>query len=496
MQPNFIWRRLCMYLSEPLVDKRKQMKKLYIFLLLVGCVFSACDSVKDLQPTQNPNEAIPQVTVNAIKQEFPEATQIKFSTIELNKIWESNFQLKVDRMSAIVNNVGNITETYKQTTAIQLPDNAKTYIETNFAGAVVKNICQQLGMNNNVIGYKVSLGISNQKDVTLIFDATGTLVLVASNDRNGPPQGIPPPKIYFVDQKDLPEVIKAYLYNKHKDYKFVKAAVILQANSKMYSIVIAQDLTTFEYLFDENGNMLKAGSFGFTAPPNRIEDKSLLITDLPEKIKAFLNKEFVGWAYQSGISFSQNGQLQGYNILISFDKKQFSLQFDALSNPIRGQQVCGNPGPSNNKYELKVIEPKDLPVIITTFLSNKHKEFKYIQTSLITEKDKKTYWVTILEANLTFDYSFDDKGKLLSIIEIPLRVPDIKIVPKLLDTKDISVNTKQYLDNTYAGWVFQKGVVNLVDNKVFSYIIVIRLGNDYYFISFDANGNFVAARRG
>src|SRR6218665_1075677 len=108
------------------------MKKLYIYLLLVGCVFSACDSVKDLQPPFNPSEAVPQAAVNAIKQEFPEASQIKFSTLEKDKLWESNFQFKVDRMSAIVNNIGEITETYRITTGVQLPDNAKTYINTNF----------------------------------------------------------------------------------------------------------------------------------------------------------------------------------------------------------------------------------------------------------------------------------------------------------------------------------------------------------------------------
>lgn len=498
MQPNFIWVRL--YNKTELEDLTLKMKKLYIYLLLVGCILSACDSVKDLQPAFNQSEAIPQATINAIKQEFPEATQIKFATLEKNKLWESSFQLKVDRMSAIVNNIGKITETYKITSGVQLPDNAKNYIDTNFPGAVIKNVCQQLApKNNTVIGYKVIITLTDGKDIAVIFDATGTLIMVASNDRPGPGGGMGmggPPKIYFIDQKDLPEVIRAYLYEKHKDYTLVKAAVSIQGGNKLYSVVVNKDLTTFEYLFDEKGNILRSGTLGLTVPVYKLDYKPLSFTDLPQLIKDVLNLNFTEWTYENGITFSQNGVLQGYYILITSQRKQFSVQFDAKGENARGVQVCGGLGASNGKYEIKAIQPKDLPETITAFLSNRYQEFTYIQTSLILDKDKKIYWVAIVRDNLVINYSFDDKGKVISAFENPLKFSSGKLVAKYMQEGDITGKIKEYFNVYYTGWVFQAGLMHFVDSRLFSYVIAIKVGSEYYILSFDSNGNFVAARKG
>lgn len=476
------------------------MKKLYIYLFLVGCIFSACDSVKDLQPAFNQGEAVPQAAVNAIKQEFPEATQIKFSTLEKDKLWESNFQFKVDRMSAIVNNIGKITETYKIATGVQLPDNAKTYINTNFPGATIKNVCQQVAPNNsNIIGYKVIVTLTDGKDVAIIFDATGTLIMVASNDRPGPPPigGIGgPPKIYFIEQKDLPEVIRNYLYEKHLNYTLVKAAVSIQGGNKLYSVVITKELTTYEYLFDEKGNILRSGTLGLLVPVYKLDYRPLALVDLPQSIKEGLNLNFTDWTYENGITFSQNGALQGYYILITSSKKQFSLQFNEQGEFLRGIQVCGPLGASSGKYEIKTIEPKDLPETITSFLTARHQEFTYIQTSLITDKGKKIYWVAIVKDNFVINYSFDDKGKVIGGSENPLKFNNGKLVAKYIQDSDITDKIKGYFNTYYSGWAFQAGVMHFVDNQLFSYIIVIKVGSEFYILSFDANSNFVAARKG
>ncbi|WP_394994440.1 PepSY-like domain-containing protein [Emticicia sp.] len=472
------------------------MKNIFIFILIMSWFFLACDSVKDLQPQQNLNEAVPQATVNAIRQAFPEATKIKFSTIENNKVWQSDFEVKVEPMSAIVNHLGIITETYKVTGEVALPENIKKYIETNYAGATIKNASQQIGKNGKVEGYKVVIKSKEGKEITLVFDATGTLTLLITDDRNNNLPVLNPPKIYFIEQKDLPEVIKTYLNSKHPEYKYIKAAVIVDGITKTYSVVVSKDLTSFEYLFDEKGNVLKSSSFGVNALPNRIEDKPLIISDLPISIKNYLDKVFKGWAFEKGISISQNGTLLGYNILITFDKKQYSLQFDKNGMLIGKEQVGGNIGTNSNKYDIKPILPKDLPKEITNLLNEKHKDFKYIQVSLITEKNVKTYWVTILKGNVTYDYTFDEKGKVLKVTEITIKVPDSKIAEKPLEAKDIPNKAKEYFNKNYAGWVFQKGVVTYTFNTVLGYLIAIKVGNDYYYINFDADSNFLLARRG
>jgi hypothetical protein len=466
---------------------------------LASFSFSACDSVKDLQPAINLGEAVPQAAVNAIKQEFPEATQIKFSTLERDKLWESNFQLKIDRMSAIVNNAGKITETYKIANSVQLPDNAKTYINTNFPGGVIKNVCQQLALNSStIIGYKVIVTLTDGKDIAVIFDATGTLIMVASNDRPGQQQnGMGgPPRIYFIDEKDLPQVIKTYLSEKHQSYNFVKAAVSIQGPGKLYSVVISKDLTTFEYLFDEKGNVLRSGTLGFTVPFYKLEYRTVLLNELPQSIKNGLSLNFTKYDYENGLAFSQNGQLQGYFLLVTSDKKQYSLLFNESGDFIQGEIVCGSPGASSGKYEIKRIEPKDLPDTITNFFSTRYQAFSYIQTSFITDKDKKIYWVAIIKENVVISFSFDDKGKVISVSETLLKFNVGKLMGKYIQAMDISSKIREYLNTFYVGWVFQEGIMNYVDNKLFSYILAIKVGNEHYILSFDANGNFVAARKG
>ncbi len=283
------------------------MKKLYTYLFFVGLILWSCDRVTDLQPIQNFDEAIPVAAINAIKTNYPEATKVRFSTIEKNKIFQSDFDVKVERMSAIVNNVGVISEMYKQTIVVNLPNNIKSYLEANYVGASTINVCQQVNKDGKIEGYKVILKDKDSKNITLIFDATGTLIMNVSNNPNGGPAIIPPPKLYFIDKNELPQAIKEFLVAKHGDYKCIKVGVVLEGITKNYSVVVNQNFITFDYLFDEKGNVLKSSSFGVNAPSGRFEDKPITVNDLTTKIKAYLDKEYKGWQFERGIVFIQNG---------------------------------------------------------------------------------------------------------------------------------------------------------------------------------------------
>lgn len=472
------------------------LRKLYICLFFIGMFLSGCDSITDLQPKQNLNEIIPTAAINAIRQTYPTASKIRFSTIEKDKVFQSDFELKIDKMSAVVNHLGVISEMYRQTAEVTLPENVKTYIATNYPKATIINVCQQINKDDTIIGYKVTIKSKEGKNILLIFDVTGTLTLLISDDINGNMSiGRKPPKIYFVEKSELPQAIQDFLTNKHGNYTCIKAAVVIDADVKSYSVVISKDLITYDYLFDEKGNILKSASFGLNAPADRIEVKPLTTNDLPATIKNYLDKEFKGWIFERGIYFSQNDNIHIYNLLITYDKKQYSLQFDGKGNFIRKEQV-GNDGKGGNKYEVKMVLAKDLPSTITTYLVNKHSDFKYIQSSLIIEKDKKTYWITILIDKTTYDYTFDEQGKFLAVKEIKLKLPDNQITQKPLEQKDVPAKAKDFLDKTFGGWIFQKAVTVFDENKILGYIIAIQVGNTYYYISFDENASFLAARRG
>lgn len=470
------------------------MKKIFIYLFFVELILWSCDSVTDLQPQQSFDDTIPVAAINAIKTNYPEATKVRFSIIEKNKIFQSDFDVKVERMSAIVNNVGVISEMYKQTGLVNLPNNIKVYLEANYAEASTINVCQQVNKDGKIEGYKVILKDKDSKNITLIFDATGTLIMNVSDNPNNEPALISSSKIYFIDKNELPQAIISFLVEKHGDYKCVKVGVVLEALAKSYSVVLSQNFTTFDYLFDEKGNVLKSSSFGVNAPSGRFEDKPIIANDLTAKIKAYLDKEYKGWQFERGIAFVQNRVIQIYNVLITYDKKQYSLQFDKDSNFLKKEQVGA--GGNDNKGDVKLIFPKDVPNVIVNYLASKHKDYKYIQTAVIIDKNKKTFWITILSKNEVYDYTFDESGKFLSEKEIQMKFPDNKINDKPLDAKDVPSRAKEYLDANYKNWVFQRGVIVYAENKIFGYIIAIKVVNDYYYMNFDANANFVSARRG
>lgn len=474
------------------------MKNIYIFLSLIVILFSSCDGVKDLQtPPQNTNEAVPQVAINAIKKEYPEATQLRFSVLEKSKIWESEFKVKVDDMSAVVDYLGQISEAYRKNgSSANLPNNAKTYIEQTYPNATIKNILEQVGKDGKVIGYRVTLLTSDNKEITVMFDATGTFTLLCGerNPTTNPQGGNPPIRFYLIEQKDLPDAIKAFLAEKHPNYKFIKAGVNLEGTKKTYSLVISKDLTTYDYLFDEAGNVLRSSSFGIGSTI-KTEEKSIEAKDLPATIKAVLDKDFKGWEFQKGILNTKGTAIQGYLILVKVDKKTYSLQFDATGKLLSKQEIGGNNG---SKPTVDGIQEKDLPKAIVDYLKNKHKDYKYIQISIVKSNNVKTYWVTIAVEKSGFDYTFDEKGNMLKVATFTLTVlpPNGNPSDKILEAKDIPSKIKEYLDKNYKGWVFHQAKADLENGKIERYMIIIKIGNDTYFVSFDENQNFISARKG
>lgn len=78
------------------------MKNLKILIVLITILIQACNSAKDNQV--EPLDQVPAGVMTSIKEKFPAATDLKFSVLENNKVYRSEFKLKGVPMVVVVNN--------------------------------------------------------------------------------------------------------------------------------------------------------------------------------------------------------------------------------------------------------------------------------------------------------------------------------------------------------------------------------------------------------
>jgi Putative beta-lactamase-inhibitor-like, PepSY-like len=458
------------------------MKKIFVFLCLLG-LLAACNSVNE--PTIDPS--VPQATLNAIKTAYPQSTDLKFTVLDNAKIWESEFLVKVQKMSAIVDNQGQISETYQvDRVGAKIPDNAQKYIDTNYPGATIKKISEQVDKNQVVTGYRVAIMTKENKEVVLMFDLTGALTVAAGSVKA--PTG-ETPKSYGIDQKDLPEAIKVILKEKHGEYKYVKGLVLVENNVKSYHVVVSTATTLFEYVFDEKGTILKSSSSGIVP----LTEKTLESKDIPTKIKEFLDREYKTWEFQKGVVKTQGDKILGYMIVIKFDNKLVYLNFDAAGAYLRADAAGSAPADGQKVVN---IDPTTLPTAILNVIKTKFTDgYKVLTAQLATIETKKTYIVTVIKETMTYYIEFDETGKILASKSYATPAAAGTTQEKALEAAPTKI--KDYLDKNYTGWTFTKGIQVVVDGKTTKYVIVIKMPDaTVYYLYFTGEQVFTEAKKG
>lgn len=384
------------------------MKKILLFFLVLG-LFISCNDLQDVDSSAT----VPPAVSNAVRKAYPEATDLGFEVIEANKLWESNFAVKAQRMLAVVNNTGQITETYNVArVGATLPETARKYISTNYPDASIVRIDEQINDQKGVIGYKVLIKTKENKEVVLLFDTTGSLTLLITKD--GTPTTQTESKSYTIEQKDLPEAIKKILVEKHGDYKFLKGAVTIENGKRTYYVVVSKEMTNYEYAFDENGTILKSSSSGMTQ--GNPTQKELSANDIPNRTKEYLDKNYKGWEYMKGLIFYEKDKVTGYLVVIKSENKLYYVYF---------------------------------------------------------------------EGSGAYQKTTDGSGTAITQVQ-----------ERAIEAKDMLGTSKEYLTKNYAGWVFAKGVAKLKENKIYQYLIAIKVGDTLYYVTFDGDGKFLEAKRG
>ena len=292
------------------------------------------------------------------------------------------------------------------------------------------------------------------------------------------------------DNNTISDAIKTYLETNYKGYKLEKVSVGKDAAGKASTkVMIVFNDQRITFVFDDR-NIVTAT---FTEPKNNVGgDKNRVfatkLVDLPTNIQGQLTGyEFIG----AVVKVNSDNSKKTYFVTAKKDGILYEFTFDN-----DGKLVKTDSFDPSKKPENKELKENDLPKVVQDYIKINYKDWKFEKAAILM-KDKAidSYTVILSKDKKLILLSFDKDGKFLKITEIPTIV-----IPKI-EVKDIVANdlpkiVKDYLDKTYAGWVFIKGNITLKDGVAEGYYVNFSLGSDKYQVLFDKDGKFLLAKRG
>lgn len=441
------------------------LSTLSLAIMLNGCKDESLD-VKTVD--QASTDIVPAIVVQAVKNEYPSATDVKFSVVEKNKVWESQFSYQTQTHEAKIDSKGTILEVYAIAGTATLPAAIEEYIAKNFAG--YKVVTTSEGKNGTQKAYKVILK-NEKEEVTLLFDENGKLIadFRATTPAVTPPE---PPKNYPVLKADeLPAAILQYL--KDQGLTFAKGMVNIEKDKKNYSVTATKGTTVYTLNFDENGKLTRSSSY--TPPPAPVVITSL--NDLPKIIVDAL----AGYKFEKGTITTEKDK-KTYYIVVSKEGRTYEFVFDNDGKILKSSV----PPPSPQKIE----RLDGLPATIIAALAGYTFESGVIS---FDNTGKKSYSIVASKEGKRYEFLFDNDGKLVKSTVI---AEPVKTEQKVIVEKELPQSIIEYLTKNYAGWRLEKATLTTVNGEKSEYLVYIKVGNDGWYVTFDGKGVFRSAKKG
>lgn len=380
------------------------MKKIALLLPLLAVIWLGACRQQEAQPA-NEFPDVPTAVVQAVRIAYPTATNLSFTELDKGNVWESDFSVQAVNHQATVNAKGSILEVYALgkgdaltgPQSVTLPAAAKAYIDKTYPG--YKLVAIGDGQYNNQKAYKVTLR-SEKEEVTLIFDASGAVILEFKAAITPTPET---PKTFpILKAEELPTAASNYL--KENSLVFAKGmATVDKDNKKTYLVYATKGTTTYELTFDNDGKLIKSSSSTPTPPATTtVELKS--ISDLPAAAVAFL----AGYTFEKGSVTTKEGK-KTYSVAVNKDGKRYEMTFDGDGNVL------------TNKYtprteEKALTTSSDLPGSITEYLTKTYPGWTFMKgTVVITDTKPGSYTVVIKVGEALYYVYFNGEGKFESV---------------------------------------------------------------------------------
>ncbi|MEZ0539227.1 PepSY-like domain-containing protein [Fibrella arboris] len=378
------------------------MKQVVLFTSLLALLSLDGCRQQEAQPTTEFPD-VPAVVVQAVRIAYPTATSLSFTEIDKGNVWESDFSVQSVSHQATVNAKGSILEVYAlgkgdgltSPQSVTLPAAAKAYIDKTYPGYKIVAIGD--GQYNNQRAYKVA--VRNEKEeVTLIFDASGALILAF----NAPIPTAPTPTTFPITKaEDLPTAASAYL--RENGITFAKGvATVDKDGKKTYLVYGTKGTTTYELLFDNDGKVLRSSASTPTPPATTVELKS--INDLPAAAIAFL----AGYTFEKGSVTVKDGR-RIFSVVVNKDGKRYEMTFDADGKVLTNTYT---PRP----VERAMASPTDLPGTSREYLTKTYPGWTFMKGVIVsTDSGVTSYTVVIKVGEVLYTVIFNGEGKFVSV---------------------------------------------------------------------------------
>ena len=382
------------------------MKKLLFILSIASmALLNACN--EKIEPVTN-QTVTPALDVTAkvsaiINAQFPDATNLKVSTLESDKVYGCEFSYKGEDHETVVSKDGKILSDYKTSKDAVLPDAIKAYLEATYKGYKLQKASQGTDANGKV-SYKVQIEHNDQR-ITIVFDdkniAVGTFVEPKNNvggDKN---------KVFVTKLLDLPANIQSQLTG----YEFIGAVVKVNSDNskKTYFVTAKKDGIIYEFTYDNDGKLVKTDSLD---PNKKPENKELKESDLPQVIKDYIKINYKDWKFEKAAALYKNGSVDSYAIIMLKDKKLTLLTFDRDGKFLKAVET---PTITLPKIEEKALAVGDIPAAVKAYLDKTYTGWTFTKGS-VTSKDgvAELYYVYITVGTDKYHVYFDKDGKFFA----------------------------------------------------------------------------------
>ena len=226
-------------------------------------------------------------------------------------------------------------------TESQLPSAATAYLSANYSGYTFNKAFAIVNNSGQTAAY-VSIIYDNDKPVAILFDSSGNFVKILEQREKGDLDG----RGWhdggrFCDRdglhrdtialSTLPSAITSYFATNYPSDTLIKAFQSRDSNI----VVLSKNNGVYATVFTSDGTFVKRDQL----PTEQGTIQSIDLAALPSIAANYLSLTYPNYVFEKAFSFSLNGPVKGYVVVIDANNTKYAVEFDGSGNFLRAKTI-------------------------------------------------------------------------------------------------------------------------------------------------------------